>query len=365
MGQVALLHTAADVTPEWLTDASDPGRRGGAGEPGSSTSPPSPSAPARWPTRPVSPSPTTDPAPGPASVVGKFASADDQSRAPGWRCGPTRSRSASTARSPPGSPPGCPPTYVAEIEPETGWFTLLLEDIVGGTQGDQIAACSPDVAAAVLDEMAGLHAPCWESPELAGLEWLNRNTPEADEFLAAMVSTLLPGFLERYADTMAPEHQEVCRVFAEHMPAYVAPARRRAAHGEPRRLPPRQPPLPARRPAAGRGRLADRGLGRRGASTWPTSSAAASPPRTAAPTSPSSWPTTTTRCAAAACRTTRSSSCGPTPGRDVRRASSWRSSRPWSCSAPSGATSCSSPAATRHAQHALDVDAPALLLAAG
>jgi hypothetical protein len=123
---------------------------------------------------------------------------------------------------------------VAEVEPDTGWFTLLLEDVVGGVQGDQIGGCSPEAAAAVLEEMAGLHAPCWESPELAGLEWLNRNSGEAEGFLAMMVSSLAPGFLERYADSMAPEYQEVCRVFAEHVPAYVGlrTGPRTAIHGD-------------------------------------------------------------------------------------------------------------------------------------
>jgi len=42
-----------------------------------------------------------------------------------------------------------PAVYLAEVEADTGWFTLLMEDIAGAAQGDQIAACSPDVAAAV------------------------------------------------------------------------------------------------------------------------------------------------------------------------------------------------------------------------
>jgi hypothetical protein len=171
---------------------------------------------------------------GPPSVVGKFASANEQSRATGLalRAYEIEVRFyrevASRVRT------RLPAVYAAEVEPETGWFTLLMEDIAGATQGDQIAACGPDVAAAVLEEMAGLHAPCWEAPELAGLEWLNRNTPESATFLAALVSSLLPGFLERYADELTPEYQEVCRVFAEHIPAYVSlrAGPRTATHGD-------------------------------------------------------------------------------------------------------------------------------------
>ncbi|HWF16976.1 MAG TPA: phosphotransferase [Acidimicrobiales bacterium] len=172
---------------------------------------------------------------GPPHVVGKFASANDQSRATGLALRAyeieVRFYREVAAR----ISTRLPVVYAAEVEPETGWFTLLMEDIAGARQGDQIAACAPDVAAAVLEGMAGLHAPCWESPELAELEWLNRNTPDSAEFLSAMVLSLLPGFLERYADELAPEYQEVCRIFAEHIPAYVSlrgNGPRTATHGD-------------------------------------------------------------------------------------------------------------------------------------
>ena len=158
---------------------------------------------------------------GPATVVGKFASADDQSRGTGLalRAYEIEVRFYREVAALVGT--RVPDHYAAEVEPQTGWFTLVLQDIVGGRQGDQIEACGPDVAAAVLTEMAGLHAPCWERPELAALEWLNRNTPDTGAFLAALVSSLLPGFLERYADRLAPEHQDVCRQFVAHLASWV------------------------------------------------------------------------------------------------------------------------------------------------
>jgi hypothetical protein len=171
---------------------------------------------------------------GPVSVVGKFASADDQSRGTGLalRAYEIEVRfyreiaSRVSAR--------VPVAYLAEVEPETGWFTLLLEDVVGGRQGDQIDACGPDVAASVLEEMAGLHAPCWEVAELATLEWLNRATPESDALLVALVSGLWPGFLERYEDRLAHEHRDVCARFVERLPAWLAlrGGPRTASHGD-------------------------------------------------------------------------------------------------------------------------------------
>ena len=45
---------------------------------------------------------------------------------------------------------------------------------------------------------------------------------------------MLPGFLERYEDTLAPEHRELCRVFARHLPAYLRlhSGPRTASHGD-------------------------------------------------------------------------------------------------------------------------------------
>ncbi len=229
-----LLRHAADATPEWLTGAL--AAHGVLREGEKITA---------FESAPIGTGQMADttrftltydrPGSGPPSVVGKFASANEQSRATGLalRAYEIEVRFYREVAARIGT--RLPAVYAAEVEPETGWFTLLMEDIAGAQQGDQIAACAPDVAAAVLEGMAGLHAPCWESPELAGLEWLNRNTPESADFLAAMVSSLLPGFLERYADELAPEYQQVCRVFAEHVPAYVSlrgDGPRTATHGD-------------------------------------------------------------------------------------------------------------------------------------
>jgi hypothetical protein len=228
-----LLRYASDVSPEWLTDvlsasgALAPGARVtdlsltsvGTGQMADTT---------RFTVH------YDQPDGGPATVVGKFASADEQSRATGLALRAYEIEVRFYREVADRVAARIPALHFADVEAETGWFTLILEDIAGATQGDQIAACDAEVAAAVLEEMAGLHAPCWEAPELAALEWLNRNSPDADQFLAAMVSSLLPGFLERYADDLAPEHAEVCRLFVEHLGAWVAlrTGPRTASHGD-------------------------------------------------------------------------------------------------------------------------------------
>jgi hypothetical protein len=233
MDTPALLHKATDVTPEWLTTVLTasghlvPGRA----VTGVTASPIGTGQMADTTRLTLT---YNEAGSGPASVVGKFASADDQSRGTGLALRAyeieVRFYQQVAAR----VSARVPALYFADVEEETGWFTLILEDIAGGRQGDQIEACTPEVAADVLKEMAGLHAPCWESSELAALEWLNRNSPEADQFLAAMVSSLLPGFLERYDDALNPAHAALCQEFVQHLPEWAAlrVGPRTASHGD-------------------------------------------------------------------------------------------------------------------------------------
>jgi len=195
-----LLRHASDITPEWLTAAlADAGLlRAGARVESFEADPIGTGQMADTTRFTLT---YDEPGSGPVAVVGKFASADDQSRATGLalRAYEIEVRFYREVAARIGA--RVPLVYVAEVEPETGWFTLLMEDITAARQGDQIEACGPEVAASVLDEMAGLH---------------------------------VPGFLERYADELAPEYQEVCRIFVERMPAFLAlhAGPRTATHGD-------------------------------------------------------------------------------------------------------------------------------------
>ena len=81
-----------------------------------------------------------EPGAGPGQVVGKFASADDQSRGTGLalRAYEIEVRFYREVAARIGA--RVPAVHLAEVEPDTGWFTLLMEDIAGAAQGDQIAA---------------------------------------------------------------------------------------------------------------------------------------------------------------------------------------------------------------------------------
>lgn len=95
-------------------------------------------------------------------------------------------------------------------------FLLLMEDVAPAHQGDQLAGCRPDEAAAAVRQLAGLHAPLWGHRRLERLEWLHRNTEEKKGDLPALVRMLYPGFVERYADRLDPEvHALADRLIAD------------------------------------------------------------------------------------------------------------------------------------------------------
>ncbi len=145
------------------------------------------------------------------SVVVKLASDDPTSRATGVGMGAYLREIAfyrNLASRIGGPLPHC---HLAEYDTAEGWFTLVLEDMSAAIQGDQIAGCSVDEARVALRSLARIHAPVLGDLALGTADYLNQPNPLTQEVLAM----LLPGFIERYGERIAPEHAEVCRRFIE------------------------------------------------------------------------------------------------------------------------------------------------------
>ena len=166
----------------------------------------------------------------PASLVGKFASPSPESRASGARGGYRAETRFYTdlAHRLPIRTPRC--LYGALSEDEST-FTLILEDMAPAVQGDQIAGASVAAIEAAARNLAGLHAPLWNAPELDRLDW---TTGGAGEEFARYVEMATPAFIERYADRLAPEDREVLARFAERARRWVAlrPKDRTLVHGD-------------------------------------------------------------------------------------------------------------------------------------
>jgi hypothetical protein len=110
----------------------------------------------------------------------------------------------------------------AQWSAETGDFVLVLEDLAPGVQGDQVAGCTVQQARTAVLELARLHGPRWDDPSLHELEWLSRRTGADDgAMLAAMWSMVLPGFLATFGPHLSPEATELIEAFGERVAAWV------------------------------------------------------------------------------------------------------------------------------------------------
>jgi hypothetical protein len=145
----------------------------------------------------------------PASVVGKFPATDPASRRSGSELvlyirevsfyRDLASRAAIRT----------PRAFVAEIDPATDDFTLILEDMGPARQNDQLDGCSLDDARTAMAEAAALHASCWADPSLEALDWLAVRPSR----LGPRISALLPGvvalFKDRYRTLLEPEFMDL------------------------------------------------------------------------------------------------------------------------------------------------------------
>lgn len=158
---------------------------------------------------------------GPASVVLKTASTDENSRAAGVGLGVYEREVRFYRELAPRIGGALAHCHLAAIDPTDGTFTIVLEDVSPALQGDQIAGCTVAEARLALRELARLHAPVFADPQLGATPWLNQEGVLSQ----ALVSQLLPAFFDRHGERVAPEHQEVCRRFVASLDGWAADRR--------------------------------------------------------------------------------------------------------------------------------------------
>lgn len=143
--------------------------------------------------------------PAPASVVAKVPSSEEISRATGFATRTYELEAAFYNELADTVWVNRPRCYVADYDLEGGRYTVVLEDLAPAEPGDQVAGCSPEDAAAVIPELAALHAPRWADPTLLDLAWLDRPVPASTEGSVALITAVFPSFVDRYRDRLDPE----------------------------------------------------------------------------------------------------------------------------------------------------------------
>lgn len=162
-----------------------------------------------------------DPTGRPASVVAKFPSEDPHARTMAFTNGAYLrehlfyDQIVSTVRI------RTPRVYAAHYDGDAPDFVLLMEDIAGSVQGDQLAGLTPDQAALAADEAVKLHAPRWGDPTLEA-QLGGGVTRE----MAAMGATMayeatLPGTVARLGDRLDPEVVDLMQRLTPHVSPWV------------------------------------------------------------------------------------------------------------------------------------------------
>jgi aminoglycoside/choline kinase family phosphotransferase len=104
----------------------------------------------------------------------------------------------------------------ADIEPVSGDFVLLLEDIGHLRIGDQVEGCSLEEARAVLRALAGLHASSWRALDLP--ELVSQNNDKQIQGMIGGFEAGWPVVSSRFEDVIPKRAREV----GERMPGAVA-----------------------------------------------------------------------------------------------------------------------------------------------
>jgi len=98
---------------------------------------------------------------------------------------------------------------------------LLIEDLVDGRFGDQLAGCTADEAEMALRTLARLHGRFWESSELASFDWL-RPIGFPDSSLGAQLYTgSLAAFRKSFGHLLDPANEVVVATLADHSGAIL------------------------------------------------------------------------------------------------------------------------------------------------
>jgi len=153
-----------------------------------------------------------DPGGAPESVVIKFPSPNEESRAAGAAGGYrnevrfyTELRSDVSIRT--------PECLYGAVSDDSTVFTLVLEDLAPARQGDQLGGATDSQVLLAVANLAGLHAPRWNDPSLADIDWLEPSGTTAID----LVELVTPLFLDRYRHRLSSTVVKVFETFGTHV----------------------------------------------------------------------------------------------------------------------------------------------------
>jgi hypothetical protein len=151
----------------------------------------------------------------PASLVGKFPSSGEQSRATGITLGNYMREVNFYKHLAPSAQINVPRCWFSDIDPATHAFVLMLEDLAPAEQGDQLVGVSLETARLVLEQAALLHASHWGDATLDDLPWVQGSRHAASPVGKEMVAGVWRGFCDRYGARVTPLAKKIGEAMAD------------------------------------------------------------------------------------------------------------------------------------------------------
>lgn len=159
------------------------------------------------------------PRPGPASLAGKFASADPTSRGTAAAFGLYRKEVGFYRELLGETAIRSPRPLAARISDDGADFVLLFEDLGPARGGNQLDGCSLQDAREAIRQAAALHAPTRGHPGVLAADCLVPR-PEAMALLRQLYPQAQATFRDRYEGLLEPELMAVCEGLAAEADRY-------------------------------------------------------------------------------------------------------------------------------------------------
>ncbi len=141
----------------------------------------------------------------PASLVGKFPSAGEESRRTGVALGNYLREVRFYQQLAPTALIHTPRCYFTDVDEATSEFVLIMEDLAPAEQGDQLRGVTLDQARLAVIEAAKLHASHWGDEGLDELPWVsNSRAAPPSAATSDSVAMLWQGFRQRYGPRLQP-----------------------------------------------------------------------------------------------------------------------------------------------------------------
>jgi hypothetical protein len=116
-----------------------------------------------------------------------------------------------------------PHCHHGQWDETSGDFILVLEDMAPAEQGNQVTGCTLPMAHAAVAELAKLHAPRWNDPTLDELDWLGgRSTPEDIAGVVALWAMFMPGFLATYSQYLDAGQLDLLDAFGARIESWMS-----------------------------------------------------------------------------------------------------------------------------------------------